>query len=34
MKGQHDKFGGNKGLRTGNLGFDEPFVVKKLVTEM
>ena len=29
-EGQHDKFGGNKGLRTGNLGFDEPFIVKEI----
>ena len=25
---QYEKFNGNKGLRTGNLGFDEPFIVK------
>ena len=29
-EGQHDKFGGNKALRTGNFGFDEPFIVKEI----
>ena len=27
---QYEKFNGNKGLRTGNLGFDEPFIVKEV----
>tara|TARA_A100001201_G_scaffold76507_1_gene69016 strand:+ start:1139 stop:2899 length:1761 start_codon:yes stop_codon:yes gene_type:complete len=27
---QYKKFNGNKGLRTGNLGFDEPFIIKEV----
>ena len=27
---QYEKFNGNKGLRTGNLGFDEPFIIKDI----
>ena len=27
---EYKKFGGNAGLRTGNLGFDEPFVIKEI----
>ena len=26
----YEKFNGNKGLRTGNFGFDEPFIIKEV----